>query len=274
MKHAIITFCDSKYGDFLVKHWLGSLKANVNLANIDVVVLDYGLSGDQVRQLRNNGVILIKCKRDGFPGATKFRDIERFLSENNYDQVLNCDAGDIIFQTDISNIFEQDKNTFRGVCEPVRTPFEKFFVPGFFDKETAQKIKKTLKGKKIVNGGFIMASSSLFKKLCKEGLEMIKENKFGPDQLVVSYIFHRDGFVDIGIDYNFVVLSSPEEFYVKKGELFFKNGKKIPVVHNAGRFGILRPILRFGFGKDRNRVNKARLTILRDLVRASSVIDK
>ena len=40
MKNTIITASDGNCGDFLVNHWMRSLKSNVDLKNIDVVVLD------------------------------------------------------------------------------------------------------------------------------------------------------------------------------------------------------------------------------------------
>ena len=47
MTHVIVTSSDSRYGDFLVRHWGRSLKTNVDLRDIDVVVLDYGLTAIQ-----------------------------------------------------------------------------------------------------------------------------------------------------------------------------------------------------------------------------------
>lgn len=44
MRNAIFTGCSIKYGDFLADHWYRSLKDNVDLSNIDVIILDYGLS--------------------------------------------------------------------------------------------------------------------------------------------------------------------------------------------------------------------------------------
>ena len=40
MKNVIITCCNAKYGDSLVNNWLKSLKENVNLSNVDLVVID------------------------------------------------------------------------------------------------------------------------------------------------------------------------------------------------------------------------------------------
>jgi len=51
MRHLIATCSDARYGDFLLQHWLRSLQASVDLHDIDVAVLDYGLTPQQ-RQYR------------------------------------------------------------------------------------------------------------------------------------------------------------------------------------------------------------------------------
>jgi hypothetical protein len=37
---AVVTASDLKYGDFLIEHWLRSLRENVRLDAIEIVVLD------------------------------------------------------------------------------------------------------------------------------------------------------------------------------------------------------------------------------------------
>jgi hypothetical protein len=47
--NSIITATDKKYGDFTIEYWYKSLKENVNLKNIDIAVIDYGMSENQIR---------------------------------------------------------------------------------------------------------------------------------------------------------------------------------------------------------------------------------
>src|SRR5260370_42687069 len=115
--HAIVTCCDAKYGDFLIQHWLRSLRDHVVLDRIDVVVLDYGLTREQGQQLRSQGVILHPSMKDGNLTNIRYRDLVAFLDGKAYDQVLSIDGGDIIFQADISLMFERDKESFRAVRE-------------------------------------------------------------------------------------------------------------------------------------------------------------
>ena len=55
MRHVMITSGDERYGDFLMDHWLVSLLDNVDLGNIDVYVIDFGLRKEQREVARVQG---------------------------------------------------------------------------------------------------------------------------------------------------------------------------------------------------------------------------
>ena len=82
-KHVIFTTSDEKFEDFVLHHWFKSLKENVDLDNIDVVILDYGLNEKQKYNLRLNKVIVHKCKKDGRVNNIRFRDIAKYLKNTN-----------------------------------------------------------------------------------------------------------------------------------------------------------------------------------------------
>jgi len=54
MAHLIETYADFRRR-LLVNHWLRSLKENVDLRDVDILVHDYGLTDAQVKQLRELG---------------------------------------------------------------------------------------------------------------------------------------------------------------------------------------------------------------------------
>ncbi|MBN2421692.1 hypothetical protein JXB41_00575 [Candidatus Woesearchaeota archaeon] len=259
IKNVIFTACDSKYGDFLTDHWLNSLKENVNLKNIDIVVLDYGLTKEQVSKLKKEKVIVEKCKRDGHVVILRFRDMANFLRKHKYYLVLSVDGGDVIFQADISDIFEKNKKSFQAVYEDVNLAFDDLFFKQFFKKEDCYKIKAMIKGKKMVNAGVIVSPANKFRKLCEEINFLITDkSKFGPDQIAVNYIFYRDGFNELEKKYNFLVSTSHGKFYIRKGIFYLNNGEKIPVVHNAGNVSFWRVVKNFGYG---NRYNKLKISL-------------
>ena len=268
MKNLIITFTDAKFGDFTINHWLKSLKENVNLKNINAVILDYGMTDEQIEKLKKEGAIVVKCVRDGHVTAVRHRDMRDYLAKNKgkYDQILMTDGGDIIFQGDISGVLQSNKDDFWVVLETYNMiDFSKIFLDRYFKKEDAEKMKKALNGKKMINAGVIFAAAKKMEGLCGECYKLILEkNKFGPDQVAVNYILYREGFHEIDERYNFITSTSKNMFKVKEGAFYFKQSNKIiPIVHNAGWKPYLRSIKNFGYGKEYNKTKLIYLSLMR-----------
>jgi hypothetical protein len=258
MKNAIFTCSDAKYGDFLINAWLKSLKANVDLSNTDVVILDYGFSEEQREQLAKENVIVLRCVRDGHVVSLRFRDMAAFLKKHPYDQILSTDGGDIIFQTDLKELFGTDKNEYRAVCEDVHMWFDAL-IDLFFSREYCEKIKHLVRGKKMINAGVLVAPHEKFLALCEEVNREVKDKAtFGPDQICINYILYRDGFVPLDRKYNFVVATCEKPFTIQDGVFYMGKRKKIAIVHNAGGHRVLRPIRNFGYGPGHNELKKNR----------------
>src|SRR3990167_6158702 len=111
-KYLIVTATDRKNGDFLIKHWLASLKKNVSLDQTDVLVLNYGLSLKQSAELQKADVFILKGSR-GHPVVMRFIDTGKFLAKNRYQQILSIDSGDVLFQGDIHPLFNMDRTNYR-----------------------------------------------------------------------------------------------------------------------------------------------------------------
>ena len=119
MTHLIYTYCNEGKGDFLIEHWLKSLRLNVCLSKIDVMVIDFGLSPAQRAALLENGVIVWPGTRDGRMSNIQYRHLADFLRVHpHYDQVAYSDCGDLVFQADISGLFERERAKFKAVLEP------------------------------------------------------------------------------------------------------------------------------------------------------------
>lgn len=271
MKHVIITASDSKYGNFLINHWLRSLKDNVDLKNVDIAILDYGLTKEQLSKLKD--VIVYKGVRDGHVNCIRFRDMFRFLKKKRYDQVLSTDSGDIIFQDDIKKIFEKNKSTFRAVCEDFNIPFQEVFSKNLFSEKDTEKIKNLLKGKKMINAGVIFGPYDKFKKFCRECDKLIiDKSKFGPDQVAVNYILYKTGFRVLDKKYNFVVITVKNKFSIRDGVFYSDNKEKIAIVHNTGRNSFIRPVKNFGYGKQYNKMKKTTFLISRGVIRIVNLL--
>ena len=263
--NVIITFSDSKYGNFLVNDWLSSLKENVDLKDTDIVVLDYGLNETQRSNLKKSGVKIIKCVRDGKIVVIRFRDMSAFLRKSDYLQVLECDGGDIIFQSNISPLFKENKDKLRAACEyyPPRfnelASFQESIDPGLM-----KDIRKYTSGKRMVNAGMLLGPRKKFIEMCDFCYSNIRnKEKFGPDQSLINYFLYKHGFVELDPGYNFIIYTTNRKFYIKEGRFFFKDGTLIPIVHNAGMNSFIRGIEDFGYGSSKNRLKRFRFYIFR-----------
>ncbi len=271
----IATASDKKYGDFLIEEWLESLIQNVNLKEIQILVLDYGLTRAQKYYLEKHKVIVQSSERNGHVVNIRFRDLYYFLEKNPYEQILMCDSGDIIFQDDISFLFKENKEHYRAVCEDLAPFFDYFINTEYFHKEDIPKIKETLLLKKMINAGFILAPLEKMKHLCKVILSKVKDfSKFGPDQIIVNYVLHKEGFVQLPTKFNFIPVTCLDEFFIKDGFFYDKNHKKIPVIHNAGNFNFLRSIENFGYNKNHNILKEDILKSLRTFYSSLHLINK
>jgi hypothetical protein len=269
-KNIIFTSTDSKFGDFTINHWFKSLRENVNLKNIDVVVLDYGMTNEQVEELKKEGAIVLKCVRDGHVCTIRFRDMRDYLIKNKekYDQVIMTDGGDVIFQEDLSKILNEDKDKFRVVAETnYILDLTELFSKGSFIDEDLAKIKVTLKDKRMINAGVVFGPTDKFVKMSDEIFNLITDkSRFGPDQIALDYILYRDGtFKLIDEKYNFIPATCDRTFAIKDGVFYFSDGEKISIIHNAGRIKSMRIMKNFGHGKERNKIKRIRFFMLRQV---------
>jgi len=269
-RHVILTASDGKYGDFLIEHWLRSLRENVDLTGIDVAVADYGLSVAQKYYLEGNRVTVLPCVRDGHPAVVRYRDFGAFLRERPYDQALFTDGGDMVFQADIAPLFRTDTDSFRAVCEDSKPAFSLFVTNEFFSRKDKRAVRECFVENRMINAGFLLGPRRKMAALCRacETMILVKD-RFGPDQLVVNRVLHRDGFVELPKTWNFVVATAKEAVEIDAGVFRLEDGTVIAVVHNAGNMSFLRPIEEFGYGPDRNRLKQDLYVALRTLYRST-----
>jgi len=260
MAHLIETYADRNRGDYLIHHWLRSLRDNVDLHDLDILVFDYGLTEGQAKQLRGLGVTVQQGLRNGRMSNIHYRDLAEYLRIHEYDQVLYADCGDIIFQADIRDLFELHKERYRGVCEGILNLRMHRWTLGFGDlkNDSHGQIKSVLRGRPIINGGFVLAPASKlrwfwdeYQKLCRAQL------RHGTDQLIMSYVMYRDGFTALPEKYNFVLITTKSKFAIRQSRFFDADGAIIPVVHNAGRYDWARSISQFGYGPGMNGHKRA-----------------
>lgn len=254
----ILTASDRRYGDFLIEHWLRSLRENTKLLGVDIVVLDYGLSLAQRFYLEKNGVRVYPGVRDGHVTVIRYRELRDFLLEHpQYEQVLLCDSGDLIFQGDISPIFDIAPQTYRAVTEDYKPFFSAFLRADFFSPEDRHRLSECFIRNPMINGGFIVAPREKMIALAETCLKTIKDHtKFGPDQIVLNGVLYEDGYTALDPIYNYVIATAKEGIRIEGGRFFTSLGREPLVVHNAGNLGLLRPIENFGYGPEHNKLKE------------------
>lgn len=262
-KNIIITSCNAKYGEFLINHWLRSLKVNVDLREIDVAVIDYGLTEKQVKALKEEGVLLVPGSKDGHIANLRFADALKFLKNSKYEQVLSVDGGDVIFQEDISKIFKLSPTTFRVVTQESEHLYFETNIPKNFKGKIRKELWQTLIGKSVINAGVIFALREKFMKLCEEIDRLAPDkNKYGADQIITNFVIYRDKYTLLPNKYNFMPATVKDGCIIKDGIFYKNNGEKAVIVHNVGGVGAFRAVKNFGYGKGHN-INRERMEKVR-----------
>jgi CBS domain-containing protein len=254
-RHVIVTVSDHNCGDFLTDHWWPSLRDNVNLRNIDVVVLDYGLNDEQRRKVDAAGIIRRVCVKNGFVGNLFLRDMKSLLLDSDYDQAVVFDAGDIIFQVDFSHLFDEYKDRYRAVCEEVDSSIHDVFMSrGDFSVENWKKIDDVLHGKPVINGNSVFAPARNWIAI-STAYEQLAESYdcYASNQVVTNYVLHSQGFEKLPTKYNFCLVTVKSKFRITNGRFYDEQGNLIPIVHNAGGKDRYRTIRNFGYGPQYNR---------------------
>jgi len=234
---------------------LRSLEANVDLTNTDIAVIDYGLSSEQLKLLKQHNVIVVKGAVGGHVVTLRFVDTANFLKNTAYEQVLFIDGGDIVFQDNFSFVFEKDKDSFRVVPLDMEVMFFEAFIPKNFTPPMQKDLWRVLKRKQVLNAGVIFAPRNKFIYLCNQVKELVREkHKYGPDQIIVNYVLYQSSLVLLNKKFNFIMGTEREGFAIKDGIFYRKNGEKIVIAHNAGHDAFLRPIHNFGYGEGHNQL--------------------
>ncbi len=256
--HAILTASDANCGDFLARHWLRSLRENVDTREIDVVVLDFGLEPRQ--RARLEGAEVVPVERARRVNVARRRAIARFLESRDYDQVLVVDAGDLVFQADVSPLFRAHRDRFRGVPERFPIPLAPFLRGA--PPDLRRRLRARLRDHPMVNGGFLLAPAKEWVELGRATLPFAEQ--IAHDQPLVSLLLYERGFTALPDTWNFVLWTAHERFKIEHGWFRGASGEKLAVVHNTGLRAPFRIISDFGYGPGYNtRVRKRYLRLAR-----------
>lgn len=256
MKNVIITSTNMRDIDFVINDWYKSIKRNVNLENIDVVVIGFNLTKEKIDIAKEKGLIIYEIHNSDINVIIdRFIYSLEFLKNTEYKNVMFCDGGDLLFLDDISLFLNTSKKEIEVVREYYyNNYFYSLINEKNFTKENALIFKKLLKNKRVINAGVIVGNSNNIIHLFEELLSYVKKKKFGPDQIILNYLLYRDGFKEIEENYNYILSAARENY--------FKSKNKIKILHNAGGKNFFRLIRNFGID-NKNSINKIQYYIVR-----------
>lgn len=250
-KFLITTYCNRFKGDFLIDHWLYSLQQHVSLNGIDILVIDFGLSDEQRNRLLKQGVILRRETPEGRMSNIHYKYLAQFLSEHpQYEQVLYSDCGDLVFQADISGLFEVGCTRFKAVQEPEFNFNLHSLTLGLQDvmPEKIPLIKKTLGNAPIFNCGFVMGPADKMGRIWSEYCRLCSDTqRHGTDQLIINYLLYSSDAEILPRKFNYVLFLNDEAYGYDEQRMLINKDGIIPVVHNAGRYDFARTVQDFGY---------------------------
>lgn len=268
MKRLIATAANSKVERFMLEHWFASLRASVDLDGIDVLVVDYGLSGEVREELSAQKVIVFEGVVRGHVVNARFLDLARFLERNEYGRVLLCDSGDLIFQSDISCLLDGSSNCFQAMRDPVVINNQIFGVGDIPRGEHIRLLRKYA-STPMVNAGVIVGPPACFVSFARFLEDSTRSLRaYGTDQLLLSSFVDQYGLSELDRMYNWMPLYFTD-FTVDHG-VVLHDGMPIPIVHNAGWRDGLRAFKRFGYGPDNNEFRERLTKMIRRTYREVS----
>jgi hypothetical protein len=205
--------------------------------------------------LTEKGVLLWPGIPDGRMSNVQYRHLAEFLREHpHYDQVAYSDCGDLVFQADISALFEPMGSTFKAVLEPDFNFGLHRLTLGLrdFRPEKVAALERELGRHPTANCGFLIGPAAEMAEIWTAYTAMCRGvDAHGTDQLLINYIMRRKGFEEQPRRYNYVVFLNSEYFFYDADRFLRDRDGIVPVVHNAGRYDIVRTIANFGYRQGR-----------------------
>jgi len=206
----IFTACSDNIFKYQFIPFYASLKENTTF-NGSLIVIDYGLSNNNLQILINNGIRVI-------PSIGKYEIVsDRFLSMNRYIQLL-CDTNkifahfdcDIWFDKDINQIFDISRESANALC--TKDVWHCGFLHDCVAKEEHKEYNRNVlfgierKCGKVLQAGFICGNQHFWREYSEYLGKLLTgylKDVYGADELALNLMFYYwDHICVLPIGYN------------------------------------------------------------------------
>jgi len=243
---AIITSIDQYYEENLEFDFLETLFNKAHYSG-SVIILDYGMSEEASRRISKRfPVVMYKYEKDFSVFFNRCKHIPEIINslDENIEQVMVVDGGDVWFQCAIDQMFRETKNKVGIVAENRIVGEDDWTDRGMqnLHDKTREKVLSVLKGKLVANAGVVCGDRNKVAYIYRMVYEDVLESGieyFGVDQLFLNYEWYQlDETERVYMDckYNYVMVSHSTDEYIIEDDIVYdaKDRSVITVVHNAG----------------------------------------
>lgn len=241
---AVITYIDKNFEGNLERDFLYTLR-RIALFKGKICVLNYGIS-DSVKKriVRDYQVEIYDFEKTMAVFSLRYQHLPEVIDHLGEDitNVMIIDGGDIWFQKPIAQIFEETKDKIGCVEELPVFGQDDWTNKCLFNlgQASIDQILEVANGRHVKNSGMVCGPKQEVKNLLKKIYIDIMDSGieyFGIDQIYFNYEWcqlEKDKAIILNPDYNFVLVTHKEDFYIKDMVAYYNNHQLITVVHNAG----------------------------------------
>lgn len=244
-KTMVISYADENYSENLEEDFLETLRNKARYTG-KIVILNYGIAQEDVeRMAKKYDVIFVRFSKDLAVFSLRYRDIPKVIDAycKDIENIMLVDCGDVWFQKDIMQIFEETKDRIGCVAEKIVMGVDEWTQKCIMNlpEEMQNEILSKCNGLNIKNSGMIAGPKDQIKRIVNDIYQDILQTGieyFGIDQLMFNYeyaMLRQEKKVVLDCQYNYVLVTNKEGFYMENDIVIRKEDKlPVAVVHNAG----------------------------------------
>ena len=239
---AVVTSIDANYYWFLSSQFLPSLRESARFDG-EIIVCDYGMTGDQIRDLERDDVTVVSCHRDEgvILPILRLRDFASVAEARPNARLLTVDGGDVFFQAPLDELFCRDGLVCATEFRP-KTLRECRAMLGWVPKTHTfgRLIADQLVDGPAINAGMLYGPSAVIAEYLRWAYKACTSGEFsgiaGADQWALTWAARTSKFPISWAGnnrWNYTLCCVRPD--VRNGRVYDLSGAPIPIVHKDGK---------------------------------------